>query len=557
MIFKLQNKTRLLKDRPYKLLLLTLILLLTVLLGWNGVLELRAEEPRRAIVSIEMWLSGEYMVPKINQWSYYNKPPLFNWVMLLFFKLFNSCEEWVVRLPSLLAFITTAVLNFYIVKQFLRREVALLSSLFLLTCADLLFYGTVNAGEIDLFFSLLVFGQAMAVFVFFDKKQFLFLFLISYLFAALGTLTKGLPSIAFQALTLLPWLILNSQWRLLFSWKHFLGIALYVLIVGGYFYAYDHYDDGLGYMTHLFKEASQRTGVEHSFLDVLKQSATFPFYLVQLMLPWSLFVIFFFRKDFFKIIKPNKILHFCSVFLLFNIPLYWFSADHRARYLYPFFPFICILLSYFFINVPTHLQKWKKRIEGLFLVIMVIGAISFPALIFIPQTAEIEAIIWKCLFLLSAGGGLIFLYFKFPEWKLNFFILFLLVLRLGFNLTYLPATAKYSNSMIYKEHINQVLAITGKEPVHWAGQSYSFEADASIGPMTMGKVTLTSAPLLAYQIPYYITKGNKHIMKYDRTLQSKRYYLAHESFFKKGKNKALYRFPDNWMRQEVVLFLSE
>ena len=181
-----------------------LLLILISFFGWNNTIELRAEEPRRAIVSIEMVLSGNYIVPKINGWNYYNKPPVFNWVMVLFFKLFDSFDEWVVRFPSLLAFLATAILNFYIVKRFLKKEAALLSSLFFLTSADLLFYGTINAGEIDLFFCFLVYTQVMAIFWFFEKKQFGKLFLISYLFAAIGTLTKGPPSIAFQGLTLLP-----------------------------------------------------------------------------------------------------------------------------------------------------------------------------------------------------------------------------------------------------------------------------------------------------------------------------------------------------------------
>ena len=541
-----------------KLLLATGVLVLIALLGWNGVLELRAEEPRRAIVSLEMWLRGEYIVPQIQAWSYYNKPPLFNWVMLLFFKLFNSCEEWVVRLPSLIAFIGTAVTNFHLVKRYLSKEVALFSSLFLLTSADLLFYGTVNAGEIDLFFSLLVYGQVMAIFVFFEKKQFLNLFLLSYTLAALGSLTKGLPSIAFQGLTIVPWLLLNKQWRLLFSWKHILGILLYLLIVGGYFYSYSNYDDVLGYMSRLFNEASQKTAAEHSILETLKGAVTFPLLLMQLLLPWSLIVVFFFRKDFVHIIKANSMLRFCVVFILFNIPLYWFSGDHRARYLYMFFPFCCILFSYFFLNVPLHLKKWKKGFEQIFFVLMILGTLAFLAPPFIPQTAGLDAIILKCIFIVLLGLALLWVYRKYPAWKLNTFILFILLLRIGFNLTYLPASAKYSDSMIYRNHIEQVLTISQKEPIHWAGEPYRFKAEVGFGPLSFGETTLATAPLVAYQIPYYVTKGNGHIMQFDTSLQTQRYYLAHDSFISKDKErKVLYRFPDKWMRKDVVLFLTE
>ena len=47
----------------------TLIALIVVLLPaslfyGSNIMELRAEEPRRAIVAIEMFLSGNYLVPK-------------------------------------------------------------------------------------------------------------------------------------------------------------------------------------------------------------------------------------------------------------------------------------------------------------------------------------------------------------------------------------------------------------------------------------------------------------------------------------------------------------
>ncbi len=292
---------------------------------------------------------------------------MFNWIMVLFFKLFGSFEEWVVRLPSLLAFLATAVINFLIVRRFLKTEVALLSSLFFLSSADLLFYGTVNAGEIDLFFSFLVFLQVMAIFWFFEKKQFGRLFLISYLLAAAGTLTKGPPSIAFQALTLLPWFVVNRQWRMLFSWKHILGIVAYSVAVGGYFYYYSFSDDALGFVVRLYKEAAQRTGMEHTFWMTLVGTASFPFLLLKLLAPWSILLVFLFRKDVLKVGRSNPLLLFCGVFILFNIPIYWMSADHKSRYLYMFFPFFCIVLSFFFLNVNSVLDQMEKQYISYFL----------------------------------------------------------------------------------------------------------------------------------------------------------------------------------------------
>lgn len=320
---------------------------------------------------------------------------------------------------------------------------------------------------------------------------------------------------------------------------------------------YANYDDALGYVVRLYEEAAQRTGLEHNLWDTIRQSTIFPFYLVQLLAPWSVLVLFFFRKDLLSIIRATPILSFCVIFILFNLPLYWFTAEHKARYLYMFFPFFCILFAYFFIKAAPGLLSWKKRINQLFFGIMVLITLTFLSPPFIPETACIPNIIWKSLLLTSAGIGLTVFYRKVPKWQLHIFILFIILLRLGINLTYLPATAKYSSRLIYQNHINQVLAITKTEPVHWTGKPYTFTADASIGSYTIKNVYLTSAPLVAYQIPYYLTKANGHLMQYDTSLQANRFYLAHKSSIENLPVKGLYRFPDKWMEQEVVVFRAE
>ena len=118
------------------------------------------------------------------------------------------------------------------------------------------------------------------------------------------------------------------------------------------------------FMVRLFKEASQRTGMEHHIIDTFISSAEFPFYLLQLLAPWGIFVVFFFQKNFIHQIKENLFLKFSVAFILFNIPLYWFSADHKARYLYMFFPFFAILLSHFYFN-SSQFKKIKYGIQYL------------------------------------------------------------------------------------------------------------------------------------------------------------------------------------------------
>ncbi|UTW64586.1 glycosyltransferase family 39 protein [bacterium SCSIO 12741] len=344
------------------LLSLGIVLLFTALFGANHILGLQSEEPRRAIVSLEMVNSGNYVVPSIHGWSYYNKPPVFNWWMALYYKLFQSYDEWVVRIPSLVALLLSALLIFRIGRPYLRSGPALLAAAFLLSSAEILFYGSILAGEIDLFFALLSICQMLSIFWFFEKKKYLQLFIWSYFFAALGTLTKGPPSIAFQALTLLPWILIHRRWTLLFSWKHFAGLGVYVLAVGGYFWLYSFYDDPLPFMVRLFKEASQRSGAEHAFSDTLVGFLTFPLKMLAWMAPWSLFLVFLFKKKVWSDLWANPLLKFCLVALVFNLPIYALAADIRPRYLYPLFPFFFLIIGHLFGLSFESLKKWKTTL---------------------------------------------------------------------------------------------------------------------------------------------------------------------------------------------------
>lgn len=139
---------------------------LLALFGWLGVYGLQGEEPRRALISIEMLKDGDYIFPHMFGWMYYNKPPLFNWLMVGFFQIMGTINEWAVRMPSTLSIIFLAFLNWKFARNFIDDKTALFSSFFILTNAEVLFYGSVYSGEIDLFFALLVYLQVMSFFIF-------------------------------------------------------------------------------------------------------------------------------------------------------------------------------------------------------------------------------------------------------------------------------------------------------------------------------------------------------------------------------------------------------
>jgi 4-amino-4-deoxy-L-arabinose transferase-like glycosyltransferase len=464
-----------------------------------SILELRAEEPRRAIVAMEMVLNGAYIVPTIHDWTYFNKPPFFNWILSGFFQFFGSFEEWVVRLPGLLAFLGSGLLIGLFTKKHWGAESGILAGLSYLTSVDLLFYGAVNSGEIDLFFSLLILVQALCLFHFYKKEAWLLLFASTYLVTAIAFLTKGMPALLFQGFSILGWFLYKKEFKRIFSWQHVVGSLAFLLPVVLYFFIYSRQTDIEPYLAALFKDASRKSAIESGFWDVTKNLIVFPVNLLKILLPWSLIFLFFIKKSnriSFKNL-PESIV-FMLVFILTNIWVYWISPETRNRYLYPFLPMIIYILVWI-----QHQWQWNKLRTFLWIVIL------------------------------------------------------LATLRIGYNVTVMPYQQETLSSLMYRDTVDEILEITKGEPVHLLGVRFKEGLESSIVETFFETDTLITPPLTPFQIPYYLTKGNGHIMKYETQPVKGSFYLGEKEFLVELNQKPLYQFNEQWLGNELVLVRFE
>ena len=267
-----------------------------------------------------MILSGDYLQPTLFGESYFNKPPLFNWVLAGSFKITGSWEEWAVRLPSVLAFLMTGICLFLLFQRALGQRVAFLAALFFLTSADPLFYGTVNAGEMDMFLTLPVFFQVVALPVFFQKKQYFRMFAVSYTCMAVVFLTKHFSAFIFQAVALAALTISTKNWRILFSRQHVSGVLIFLMLVGAYGYAYSRQHALIPYFFNLVAEMTEKSG-SGGLGERMGYMLSYPFLWLKLLFPWSLLVFILIKKDSLSVFRENPLLHFCFVFSALNLGL--------------------------------------------------------------------------------------------------------------------------------------------------------------------------------------------------------------------------------------------
>lgn len=327
------------------------IILLGVLahLLFLGKVPLYLEEPRRAMIALEMLLSGNYLLPTIFSEAYYFKPPLFNWLIVGGYKIFGV-SEWVPRGISVASLFGMAVLNYCWVRKYASEQLAWWSSVGFVLCADLLFYFSMF-GEIDLFFSLLSFASIVSFHHFFRQGKTALAFSIPFLLAGLGFLTKGIPAISYLGISMLVIAFLSKRWKALFGWQTFLAAGVFTLVGGSFFFLYwkagHDIDQFLGAT---FKQAGTRVydyETESSALAFLwrtcKHLLTFPFEFLLTAAPVSLFALLLLKRDWRNRMLADDWIRTVLVLLLANLLLYWLSNGTRMRYVYALFPFVSVV----------------------------------------------------------------------------------------------------------------------------------------------------------------------------------------------------------------------
>ena len=539
------------RPTAYHITVAALLLLVVATLWRLGHVELRGEEPRRAVVALEMLESGEFVVPHMSGHVYYNKPPVFNWFVAGCFALFGGTEAWMARLPSLLSFWMIGLLVFVASDRFLGRRSASWATLFYLTGGELLFYGTVMTAELDLFYSLIVFGQALSIYGFMRSEKWSLLFVVSYALAGLGFLTKGLPSIAFQGLTLFATLSAFGYWRRLLDLRHLLGILAFTGIVGGYFWLYAQQEPVRPFLVSLFEEASQRTGLESRFSDVLEGTVNFPVVVLKLLLPWSLLVVWLVRRDAWRRLWANPWTKFCLVFCAVNMPLYWFSGELRNRYIYAFFPFLLIPIAHVFAadrEQRPRLSAWTDRVMQLVLAMLVIGALAVP---FVEPFREFRGVLITGVLWTVVGANLLLLHWRRRDLRVPLFALALIVTRLAFDVAYLPAM-NLSRVSGYPPHVEQMIEIAGDDPVWLSGSPERHVREATIGPIRLGEVEYTIPPSIAYQIPWHYARLTGLTMKWKQSPESGDWCLVDRALLEASIKPRL-EFRDHWTGRDLVL----
>ena len=446
------------------------ILLIPALLINLDVVPLYAEEPRRAVVAMEMLFRHNWLVPTIHGDYYHLKPPFFNWILASLYTITGSYSECISPLTTVSSLLLLGLVIYFSGKRYVSKSFGALTALLFMVSAGNLFFNSLLA-EIDMFYSLVTYSGLICMFHFQGRRQYYRLFLSIYFFGAIGVLTKGAPSLLYTGLSILVFFIANREFKKLFSLPHITGILLFLVIVGTYFFAYSKWGDTLFYFQNLSNESGKRF-FGYSIWDYLGQILIYPFDTLKDLLPASLLLIFAVRKSFLTVVRTNPLVKFAFLMLVVHFPIYWLPPDSKQRYIISLYPFIIQVLAYFYLTFQEK-EPGKSRALNLIL-ITATGIFALINLIplFIQKLNFIPGLTWISVLLFLTLAVIFAFQVRFKGSAFVSVILALVIMRVSFDLLILPVRAQEGKSYENKKAAEELLKIVGDNPVGVFRSSY-------------------------------------------------------------------------------------
>lgn len=303
---------------------------------WNINEAFYAETPR------EMLTTGNYLAPMFNYEIRAQKPPLTYWAILLSYKLFGV-NEFAVRFPGALAALGVLLFSYGAARLLFGSRAAWIAAVIAATTPRI--FILVRRLPIDILLLFFLTGTLFFLVRAIHRRE-IHCWVLAYLFASLGFLTKGPIALVIPAGTCLVWKLLSR--RLKISEMHpLMGILIFIVIALPW-YVLIYRIHGWTYISPFFlRDNLARFAVESmgpargAFYYFAAFAADF--------FPWSLLFLFalflLWKKR--KAIQPLKKLSFgfplvwCFlIFLIFSL-----SKNKQEYYIAPMYPAAAVVLS--------------------------------------------------------------------------------------------------------------------------------------------------------------------------------------------------------------------
>lgn len=419
-----------------------------------------------AVMAMRMVQENDFTHIFKGPYEYLDKPHMHFWLAALSFKLFGI-SDWAYRIPAILVTFLGAYSCYGLGKLLYTEKVGRIAALIFMTAQTIvLSVIDVRTDAVLTGFTIFAIWQLVA---YIEKGQLKHI-VLGAIGAGLAFSTKGQIALLVVGLCLLCHLGYTKKWKLLWSWKAFLGLFVFGLAVSPMLYAY--YQQFDLQPEKVIRGKSNRSGIffifwEQSFerlsgTGMGKNSSDYFFFFhtfLWVFLPWTVLALLGYwdrAKQFWKYRvttkKPQELLTFGGITILFFIISFaQFKLPHYLNILIPLF---AILSAAYLANLQekTHL----KTLKGILAIQYVLVGVVFLFAIAIYFFVFVTDSIWYGIAVLLVLIGITYLGLKATSRQARIIsssACTAIMLNLVMNIHFYPSLMKYQGGLSLSEKV--------------------------------------------------------------------------------------------------------
>jgi 4-amino-4-deoxy-L-arabinose transferase len=340
------------------------------------------DEPRYAEIARELIIHNDWVVPKLNNLCYFEKPIMGHWLNALSLKVFGE-NPFAVRFSSGLLALCTAFMLGWFVKRFTDRRLGFMTTTIYLTMG--LVFGVGTYAVLDTPFNFFLTGTMIAFFCASERPKWdhakIGYLIVAGAFCGGAFLTKGFLAFAIPGTVILAYLIWEKRWKCIFTLP-WIPLALVLLTIGPWVIMV-HKADGDFWHYFFWVEHFERLTEENSSQHPEGWWFFIPWIFIG-PLPWAFFLPQIIKgygkkyKEFFR----KSILRYAVCWAIFPFLLCSASSGKLITYILPCFPAIAVLIAF---GLKRYFENGKLNDFNLVLKIFYIALFSIVTLLALAQ----------------------------------------------------------------------------------------------------------------------------------------------------------------------------
>jgi hypothetical protein len=175
-------------------------------------------------------------------------------------------------------------------------------------------------------------------------------------------------------------------------------------------------------------------------------------------------------------------------------------------------------LSFFYFSYKAEFPKTVKIIGVIFLIAIILFPVAIIVTLFVPEIGNTDTNQYISYLLILIGISLIYFYRVQPKLRVYLVFILLVASRIAMNNIYLPNYKSDSRTTYYKNIVEDIIAITDEKTLHMSGELHRYNSNIQFGKTQLITSGVKTAPVLAFQIPYYFTIQTGEIILYEEKM---------------------------------------